>query len=1343
MKRGSIVKRGAIYVLLSVLTCVLATQAGAQSYTPNYGALFGSIVNIGSGGGTVQAENFNSNNGDICTGYYGVSSGNAGTNTTYRTGVDVDLYNGATGIYIQSSIPTDLTPQANGNPVAEKWEWVNYQFHITQAGWYQIQYYGMSGDGYDNVFTLVDDYSYGVSAPNGGSFALTTAAAYVHLNVGDHNIKLVMIPTYTYTGGQYHYGCAIDYITFNWVAAPTQPTPRIVTTTLPSDEVVVADAVVTDSPFYADSTGVNDSTNAFQTAIYTEANLGGGTVYAPAGTYRIDGTLYIPANVTLRGDWASPLGSGNGTGTVLKATYASASISSPFIYLAWNSAVRYLSVWYPNQTNTSSPTQYSWTIYSPGNAESATNITLYNSYNGISLAGSCTDIHNIYGTPLSTGVQRYAGWDYGYMYNVTLQNSIWKNMPAGFNPPTGASANSLDDYTNANTIGVWQGQYDAGEVYNINVSNANTGFLVKQVPGDAHSFYGSISKINADIQDVDTYPFGIQSLHFVNTDLVSATSSMNYTFAAMRKPARTGTSDFFNVKANPYNAVGDGLADDSTAIQTALTAAQTNGGGTVYLPQGQYKVTTPLTIPSGVELRGSMTAIQQAMNRDNCALLVCQGQDSPGGTPFITLNTNAGVRGFQIVYPVQGYGSASNPTAPVHAYPTTIKGNGTGVWVVDVCPINAYVFLDLGSAACDNHLVSGLWGTTLAEGICVAGNSQNGVIEKAYDSHGHLSGVLRACGPFSYGLNALQSYMSGTCLPYVFGSCSGETGFGINSFAVNQGMLFWNDGGAGCTNATFWDPSSDTAANANYVFQKGGTINLIGMAAGGENNWVMTTSTFGGTVNLYDKYTWSSNGLSHWYIPYGTVNRYDEHSLNYGRQVWANSYHATYEDPAYATDAVGTSKWCALTKDTSINAYWLRVDLGQPTDITRWAIYNANMNGEGSIYNTSSADLQVSSDGTTWNIPTGCSVTGNTVDMIDRYAPATLARYVRLKVNNGTQSGYDGYARISDFMTYGLNNRNGWQFATNTTEGWTAVQQSSLAVNSGPQGYTHRLVVTSSGAAPIIQSSDNLYVESLKYSGVQVRMTNGTSSTSAKLQWITQCDTTWNDAKSCTISISASQHNLSTYTFSVPSWQSAPVTIRQLRITPATASGTITVASIAFVDASAPTPSPNYYYSYADFQADPQTQGYRGWSWQYLTGGVYTNMPTKNFATDLTLTWQYTGGNGYCRAGSYWQCPDYSGSSRYDAVKTWVAPVAGTVSITGAASLQAPTQTNGVIVSIKRNTTTLWGPVTLNSTTPSATPTGVSSVAVAAGDKIYFTTSLNGTTPRSDLTNWFPAITYQ
>lgn len=58
----------------------------------------------------------------------------------------------------------------------------------------------------------------------------------------------------------------------------------------------------------------------------------------------------------------------------------------------------------------------------------------------------------------------------------------------------------------------------------------------------------------------------------------------------------------FNVKA--YGAKGDGVTDDTTAIQAAIDACAAAGGGVVFFPRGVYNIMSGLTIKAKVNLAG-------------------------------------------------------------------------------------------------------------------------------------------------------------------------------------------------------------------------------------------------------------------------------------------------------------------------------------------------------------------------------------------------------------------------------------------------------------------------------------------------------------------------------------------------------------------------------------------------------------------------------------------------------------------------------------------------------------------------------------------------------------------
>ena len=58
----------------------------------------------------------------------------------------------------------------------------------------------------------------------------------------------------------------------------------------------------------------------------------------------------------------------------------------------------------------------------------------------------------------------------------------------------------------------------------------------------------------------------------------------------------------FDVRS--FDAVGDGVADDTSAFAGALAKAGESGGGVVYVPRGRYKITAKLLIPPKTVLRG-------------------------------------------------------------------------------------------------------------------------------------------------------------------------------------------------------------------------------------------------------------------------------------------------------------------------------------------------------------------------------------------------------------------------------------------------------------------------------------------------------------------------------------------------------------------------------------------------------------------------------------------------------------------------------------------------------------------------------------------------------------------
>ena len=66
----------------------------------------------------------------------------------------------------------------------------------------------------------------------------------------------------------------------------------------------------------------------------------------------------------------------------------------------------------------------------------------------------------------------------------------------------------------------------------------------------------------------------------------------------------------YNVR--DYGTVGDGVTDDRAAINAAITAANAAGGGTVYVPDGTYRVVAPAAYQAAITLRSNVELLLSA-----------------------------------------------------------------------------------------------------------------------------------------------------------------------------------------------------------------------------------------------------------------------------------------------------------------------------------------------------------------------------------------------------------------------------------------------------------------------------------------------------------------------------------------------------------------------------------------------------------------------------------------------------------------------------------------------------------------------------------------------------------
>ncbi|MFC5530581.1 glycosyl hydrolase family 28-related protein [Cohnella yongneupensis] len=184
------------------------------------------------------------------------------------------------------------------------------------------------------------------------------------------------------------------------------------------------------------------------------------------------------------------------------------------------------------------------------------------------------------------------------------------------------------------------------------------------------------------------------------------------------KRPRPANDLLFNVAEAPYSADKSGNADVSAAVKKALEDAGVAGGGTVYFPAGKYRIEQPITVPSGVEIRGSWDVPHHTIGGGS-VLFTNVGENDAAGTPFITLEAGAGIRGINVYYDKQDWKT-------IKPFAWTIRGMGHGVYAIDTTLVNSYQGIDFGTNDTSGHYIDYVAGSPLKEGIYLGGGANGG-----------------------------------------------------------------------------------------------------------------------------------------------------------------------------------------------------------------------------------------------------------------------------------------------------------------------------------------------------------------------------------------------------------------------------------------------------------------------------------------------------------------------------------------------------------------------------------------------------------------------------------------
>lgn len=174
--------------------------------------------------------------------------------------------------------------------------------------------------------------------------------------------------------------------------------------------------------FGAKGDGTSDDTGAFQAALNTAGNLGG-IVEAPEGEFRIDGSIVIPESTALQGSFLSVPSHAHYTpnkGTVF-LSYGSRSNESatPLFTLQRDSALRGVTIFYPEQAVDKAPEPYPWSIDMVADNAAVEDVECLNCYNAIRAVNAGRHyIARVQGQPINIGLYIDSTYDIGRVEDV-------------------------------------------------------------------------------------------------------------------------------------------------------------------------------------------------------------------------------------------------------------------------------------------------------------------------------------------------------------------------------------------------------------------------------------------------------------------------------------------------------------------------------------------------------------------------------------------------------------------------------------------------------------------------------------------------------------------------------------------------------------------------------------------------------------------------------------------------------------------------------------------------------------------------------------------------------------
>jgi len=231
------------------------------------------------------------------------------------------------------------------------------------------------------------------------------------------------------------------------------------------------------------------------------------------------------------------------------------------------------------------------------------------------------------------------------------------------------------------------------------------------------------------------------------------------------------------INARSHGVKGDGVTDDTAAIQAVMNSVAKTGG-TICLPPGKYLVKGSLNVPAGVQVKGAALAPQYSEPLLGTIILATGGRDNENAPALFEMTSCTAVTGLTVYYPDQ-------KPRDIHPYPWTFRLQGNDNTVENVTLVNSYNGIVTGPANNVRHRIRSVYGCVLRRGIFIDACTDIGRIENV-QFHGHWWWASSVGGDSE----AVNKYMIDNLEAFIFGRTDWEYVNNTFVFPVKIGYHF-------------------------------------------------------------------------------------------------------------------------------------------------------------------------------------------------------------------------------------------------------------------------------------------------------------------------------------------------------------------------------------------------------------------------------------------------------------------------------------------------------------------------------------------------------------------------